>query len=263
MDQATELHRRLNNLVTIGTVAEVDTQAARCRVTIGELKTDWLPWLTARAGADKDWWPVTEGEQVLILSPGGDPAQGVVLPAINSDNRAAPDNRGHTRRTTFADGTRITYDSQAKTLIAECVGEITVTAESDIAATSNTGNITATAAQGDIQCTATGGNIQAQAPAGAIKATALEATATAPTITLNGAVTINGSFTLNGPLVAGPGAGGAGGAQFQGEMGIQGVVDIQGDVSTTGKLTNNEKEVGSALKVSGVTPGPSTSGTPV
>lgn len=263
MDQATELHRRLNNLAIIGTVAEVDTQAARCRVEIGELETDWLPWLTARAGADKDWWPLSVGEQVMVLSPGGDPAQGIVLPAIYSDQKPAPDNRAHTRRITFADGTRITYDNQAKTLTAECVGKITVLAESDIAVTSNAGDITATAAQGDIQCTATTGNIQARAPAGAIDATASTATVTASTITLNGAVTINGSLTLAGPFAAGPGAGGAGGAQFQGEMAIQGAVDIQGDVDTTGTLTNNGKEVGSALKVSGVTPGSGTSGNPV
>ena len=259
MTSITELSRLLHNLATIGTVAEVDTEAARCRVDIGQLTTTWLPWLTLRAGSDRTWWPPSTGEQVLIIAPGGEIAQGVVLTGINCDDHPAPDNRQSTRRVTFADGTEITYDSEAKALLAQCVGAITVTATGSISVTSTEGDISATAAAGgitaqaqnNIQATATNGNITAAAPAGAVNATAATASVTAATITLTGAVTINGPLALNGPLTAGPGAGGAGGATFTGDLDIQ------------GSLTNNGKQVGSDLRVSGVTPGSGQSGNPV
>ncbi|WP_421722555.1 phage baseplate assembly protein V [Alloalcanivorax xenomutans] len=238
MDSIAELKRRLTNLATLGTVADVDISQARCRVTIGDLKTDWLPWLTLRAGADRDWWPPSPGEQVLVISPGGDPAQGIALPAIYSDEHSAPDNRSHTRRIRFSDGTEITYDHQKKLLVVDCVGEITVVARSDIIATSTEGNIVATAT------------------AGAIQAVAEEASVTAPKITLNGAVKINGSLTLAGPLSAGPGDAGSG-AQFEGDF------SVQGDIETEGALRNNGKAVGSDLRVTGVTPGSGNSGNPV
>jgi len=47
--RVTELERRLSNLVAVGTVAEVDAAAARVRVRLGALLTDWRPWLAPRA----------------------------------------------------------------------------------------------------------------------------------------------------------------------------------------------------------------------
>lgn len=57
-----ELNRRMANLFRPGWVAAVDHQRARVRVQSGELLTAWLPWLTQRAGDDRDWWPLEVGE---------------------------------------------------------------------------------------------------------------------------------------------------------------------------------------------------------
>ncbi|MEO0681032.1 MAG: phage baseplate assembly protein V [Pseudomonadota bacterium] len=85
-----ELKRRLDNLVQIGVIAEVQPDVARAVARIGARVTQPLQWLTQRAGADKDWWAPSLGEQVLVLSPGGDPEQAVILPAIYSDANPAP-----------------------------------------------------------------------------------------------------------------------------------------------------------------------------
>jgi phage baseplate assembly protein V len=84
-----EAARRVGNVVRLGTVAEVRLSApARCRVRTGEMVTGWLPWITLRAGGKVGgtaWWPPVVGEQCVLLSPGGDLAQGVALPGVYSD----------------------------------------------------------------------------------------------------------------------------------------------------------------------------------
>ena len=105
-----ELNRRMANLFRPGLVAAVDHQRARVRVQSGELLTAWLPWLTQRAGDDRDWWPLEVGEQVLILCPNGDPAQGWVLGSSYTQSRPAPSADPDKRRGTFADGAAYEYD---------------------------------------------------------------------------------------------------------------------------------------------------------
>ncbi len=80
--EITELNRRLANLIRLGVIDRVDHASARVRVKIGDLLTAWLPWATIKAGKDSAWWAPEKGEQVLVFSPSGDLAQGVVLGAI-------------------------------------------------------------------------------------------------------------------------------------------------------------------------------------
>ena len=78
-----DINSRLARMMRIGTVVELDEAAARVRVTCGagdgKITTAWLPWITARAGPDRTWWALEPGEQVMVLSPSGEMAQGVVL----------------------------------------------------------------------------------------------------------------------------------------------------------------------------------------
>ncbi len=106
-----EIVRRLENVVRLGTVAQVRYETpARCRVKTGDLVTDWLPWTTARAGGDRSWWAPEVGEQVIILSPGGNTGAGVVFPAAYSDTHEQPGQREDVARVTFKDGVTIEYD---------------------------------------------------------------------------------------------------------------------------------------------------------
>lgn len=59
--------------------AGLDLVKAKVRVKLGENLRGWLPWLTT-AGHLKTWNPPVVGEQVVVLSPGGDLEQSVVLP---------------------------------------------------------------------------------------------------------------------------------------------------------------------------------------
>lgn len=123
----TELARRLENILRVGTVHAADYPRARVRVQSGDLITGWLPWLTARAGQDIDWWAPDIGEQVLVLSPSGDIANGLVLAAIYQTNAAAPEDTPDIRRIKFGDGTTLHYDRAGHHLRAHCVGDITLT----------------------------------------------------------------------------------------------------------------------------------------
>lgn len=48
--QLTEIMRLITNLIRTGTVTEVDRKKWLCRVKVGELETNWINWLTLRAG---------------------------------------------------------------------------------------------------------------------------------------------------------------------------------------------------------------------
>jgi phage baseplate assembly protein V len=91
-----EILRRLENVARMGTIEEVRTsKPARCRVRCGEILTGWLPWVAGRAAGENGaiWWPPVKGEQVLMLAPGGDLTNAMVLPGAFSDaNPQASDN---------------------------------------------------------------------------------------------------------------------------------------------------------------------------
>ncbi|PZE09703.1 phage baseplate assembly protein V [Pseudomonas sp. 57B-090624] len=112
------LSRLIENLIRLGTVAEVDLATARVRIQSGRLLTGWLPWLALRAGEDRVWNPPTEGEQVLVLSPSGQTANGVVLCGLFSDAIPANGETAALHRTTYRDGAVIEYDSAAHHLRA-------------------------------------------------------------------------------------------------------------------------------------------------
>lgn len=68
--QLTEIMRLITNLIRTGTVTEVDRENWLCRVKTGELETNWINWLTYRAGKSRTWWCPSPGEQVVLFSLG-------------------------------------------------------------------------------------------------------------------------------------------------------------------------------------------------
>ena len=85
-----DIPRLLRNLIRIGTVAEVDLFAGTCRVNTGGNVTDWLHWLTSRAGRSRSWWAPSAGEQVLLFCLGGELDTAFVMPGVFSDEFPAP-----------------------------------------------------------------------------------------------------------------------------------------------------------------------------
>lgn len=122
MDATSELQRQLGSAIRFGTVAELDLASARCRVETGEIKTDFVPWFVPRAGETIDWSAPAIGEQVLLLSPGGDTHGAVALRGVYSDAFPAPDSSGARHLTRYPDGALIEYDHAAHTLKATLPG---------------------------------------------------------------------------------------------------------------------------------------------
>lgn len=126
-----DLERRLVNLLRWGRITETIEAQARCRVRVGELETVPLPWLTLRAGPDATWWAPEEDEQVLVLSPSGDLAQGVILPAVYQSQHPAPANLTHVHRHKYADGAVLEYDRNQHRLTAQLPPGATLVVNAD------------------------------------------------------------------------------------------------------------------------------------
>lgn len=113
-----EIIRLILNLVRKGTILAVDHDAAKCRVTSGALSTNWLPWVALAAGETRDWNPPTKGEQVLLICPGGDPADGLVLRGLYSTDAPAPSTKPTFHTRAYPDGAVIEYDHAAHAMTA-------------------------------------------------------------------------------------------------------------------------------------------------
>lgn len=103
-----ETLRLLHNLLNVGVIAEV--QGATCRVQIGDLLTDWLPWLTLRAGSARIWWPPSPGEQVVVLALGGELTTACCLGGIYSAAHPAPCDLPRALHVSFPDGAVLQYN---------------------------------------------------------------------------------------------------------------------------------------------------------
>ncbi len=112
--KVTELERRFENIMRIGTISVVDYGSASARVQIGENLTALRPWFTQRAGGDRTWWAPEIGEQVMLFSPSGDFNQGVILPAIYSSAAPAPSSDPNVHREVYADGFVIEHNRATK-----------------------------------------------------------------------------------------------------------------------------------------------------
>lgn len=99
-----ELARALRNMIRPGIIVETDLNAGRCRVQTGGMCTDWLQWLTHRAGRSRTWWAPSVGEQVLILAVGGELDTAFVLPGIYSGDNPAPSASADALHIRFPDG---------------------------------------------------------------------------------------------------------------------------------------------------------------
>lgn len=139
-----DLYRLVNNLIRIGTIVEVDHQKARARVKTGGNTTGWQKWVTLRAGTTTEWNPPTKGEQVVLLSPGGDLAQAVILVGLFTSN--APSQSADEHKRVYPDGATINYDHVKKKLVATLPGKTNVNITGD--ATVNVGGDATTAVGG-------------------------------------------------------------------------------------------------------------------
>lgn len=110
MTNFAEILRLIHNLIRLGTIDQVDHEAARVRVKSGGNVTGWLQWISFRAGTTRNWSPPTVGEQVILFSPGGDLAGGIVMTGLNSNTHPAPSSDPDVWLREFPDGAVAEYN---------------------------------------------------------------------------------------------------------------------------------------------------------
>lgn len=122
MDPVSELQRLQSNQIRLGTVAEVDLAAARCRIDSGDIRTDFVPWFVPRAGETLEWSAPSVGEQGLLLCEGGDTNSAIFLRGVYSDAFPAPDSTSTRHLVQYQDGAVVEYDHAAHALKATLPG---------------------------------------------------------------------------------------------------------------------------------------------
>ncbi len=147
-----EVDRQLSGMILPGVVAAVDAGNARVRVESDGWVSGWLPWQAQAAGAARHWRVPSVGEQVVLLCPSGDPAQGFALTGFYTTGHGH-DSRPDVVAWQMPDGGRIEYDFASgavlvdgcKTVTVDAADSITVKSASvtiDAPETTITGNVT-------------------------------------------------------------------------------------------------------------------------
>lgn len=108
----TDTERRLSNTVFLAQVAKLDAKNARMRIQAGSIYSDWIPYMTLRAGPDRTWHIPEPGEQVLVAAPNGDINQAVVLGAVYQETFPPPADDENLSLTHYKDGTVLEYDRE-------------------------------------------------------------------------------------------------------------------------------------------------------
>ncbi|HCT9036853.1 TPA: phage baseplate assembly protein V [Providencia rettgeri] len=131
-----EIRRLIRNLIRIGIVTDVNAKKG-CRVQIGSLETNWLNWITLRAGSTRTMNAPSVGEQVLILALGGELTTAFVLTGIFSNDHSEPTDSLTADHRTYSDGAIIEYEPATGALIATGIKTATIDASEQINATTN------------------------------------------------------------------------------------------------------------------------------
>jgi phage baseplate assembly protein V len=121
-----DLNRRIESLIRLGTIDQVDHAARKLRVKTGGLLTGWLPWPAEVGRNYRRWRPLRTGTQVVLGCPSGDPAQAVIIQILYTSALDAPSTSPSLDLILFDDGTLIEYDSNTQHLNVECMGDVTV-----------------------------------------------------------------------------------------------------------------------------------------
>lgn len=178
---AAQADRMLAGLVIPCYVVGVDLVAARVRVSDGgDWTSAWVRWHSVAAGKARHWRAPSMGEQGVLVSPSGEPAQGTFVPGLYGNAGAQPDNRDHVEVWRFDDGGSLVYDWEANSYT--------------IKLPTGTVNIEV----GSSKAVLTDDAITAKSTA--ISAEAQTITAKAPVIELQGNVKITGTLLVTGNI---------------------------------------------------------------
>lgn len=139
-----DILKKINNLIQVGTISEVKSDQALARVDLMGRVTDFLPVLSQSNAFKKHYIPARVSEQVVVLSPFGEASGGLILRGVFNKQTKEPSANTSKEVEEYEDGTKISYDSQAKELKVEASDKIIIVASGDIIVTCSNANITAT-----------------------------------------------------------------------------------------------------------------------
>ena len=108
-----QLKTRLANMLQTGKVNAIYADEGLVDVAVDELVLEKIPFFTTRASADKTYWMPSIGEQGVVLSPSGNPANAMFLPALNSIDFPPPETDAKWTVREWEDGAKESYDKDA------------------------------------------------------------------------------------------------------------------------------------------------------
>ncbi len=135
-----------------GYVSAYDAKRHMARVEFpdkGGLVSAWLPVAVSNSKKNRDEYHLDVGEHVYCNMMGNGLEAGVVLCAVYDDKNKPPEGNEDIRKTTFEDGTEISYDRKNKLLEINCEGDVSIHAKGNITITAD-GNIKEQAARIDL-----------------------------------------------------------------------------------------------------------------
>ena len=109
---AAQTDRIVGNLIRFGRIESVDYQSGTATVDFDGEIIEGLVWAVPRAGDDREYRAPSKDEQVCVLSPSGDLAQGVIAFSI-SQERFPNAGTDQNPKTVYADGTVVEYNKQS------------------------------------------------------------------------------------------------------------------------------------------------------
>lgn len=131
-----ELQRKLAGMIQITTITSVDHANKKLRVRLGADESAELPWPAIAGRNFVAWRPLRVGQQLILLSPNGDPAQGVVVGELYSQAVDAPSTDDAIDLIQFNNGNLIEHNMNTGKF--RIIGDIeldgTLTASTDVVA---------------------------------------------------------------------------------------------------------------------------------
>lgn len=104
------LKNQVANLIRTGKVTKIYADEGLVDVEIEKIVKKRMPFLTMRAGEDKTYWMPSVDEQGAVLSPSGNLANAMFLPALNSDKFPVPEDDEKWTTREWKDGAKESYD---------------------------------------------------------------------------------------------------------------------------------------------------------
>lgn len=124
--EVAELQRKLADMIQITTITSVDHANKKLRVRLGADESAELPWPASIGRNFIAWKPLRVGQQVILFSPSGDPAQGVIIGDLYSQAIDSPSTAEEIDLVEFEDGSRL-YVKQGGGVFVDSAGALAIT----------------------------------------------------------------------------------------------------------------------------------------